>query len=541
MKEHEFTNRSLSYAVRSKSPLANKLRSEYRTELDHIMERLPSLQVESFWNEILLYTKLDLNSLNSSRPRGSYISALKLYQLPEITETPTANFLHFPLANVFSRQPIQLEERDREYLDEGRQFAEKGYLGASSSAELIRIVSKSMGQFAQAHGIDVSGRIDYANQLAKKLEGGKFIEIFEWITRERLYRLAREGQALRAFGELNDLAESARKYNVPLDLLLSRTEIAALKAQAVNHHAFGLRGELLDIVQDVAAGNTWRRLDLERTDDLVPFCDDPAIVDSYNLIRSAVEHLASGARKPYAGKPRIPSEPLAIPAGPAVETLPKSNLIASIPFNPRAMGYRARKMASDRRMTSDDARTILSMFVDGDYKGIQNYGLSGSDRHPANGADTNRYSLKRVTVAALMATAIAAAYMLPDSGNATSQKSGYKWTIQIDCTGIQPRLYGQTEGMSAADAVREGLLVECKPGTEPAPPRGNIHLPAEEPAPAILVRRVNPKDTLTDMVHTYLGVSGGGPIYRKALDVGRDNNLANPDRIRPGDLIVLRR
>lgn len=555
MQEQEFTDRSLSYSTRSKSPLANKLRSEYRAELDHIMERLPSLQVDSLWNEILLYAKLGLNSLNKSRPRGSPIPALGLY-LPEITETPTTNFLHFPLANVFSRQPVQLRESDRKYLDEGRQFAESGYLGANSSAELIKIVSKAMGQFAQVHGIDVSSRIDYANKLAEKLEGGNFIETFEWVIRERLYGLAGEGQALRTFGELKYITERAQKHNVPLDLLLSGKEIAALKAQAVNHPAFGLRGELLDILREVAAGNTGRRLDLERTDELVQFCDDPTLVSSYNIIKSAIEHLASEARKPYTGEPRLPTRPIAIPAKvPVVETA-SSDLIASIPFNPRAMENMTRKMVGDRRMTSDDARNILFMFLNGDYNGIRGYRFSDSHRSiyaqsnvPAERVDRSDTYRKVAAVAGLAAVAslvmiladkaqmqISEAYAAYQASIQSRQGSNTQRVIEVDCGDLPQWSYGASS-QSNVGQISDPTYV-CKPGTEPKVPRGDISLPIESSSGTGPRHRVVDGENLTRIMRKHRIARNGSP-YLAALTYAKEHGIKPPYIIYPGQILVI--
>ncbi len=532
--EQDYTHGSSQYDTQNQnSPLAKRIRSQNMKELD----RLPALQIDALWNEILFYARMGFDGLSQ---RNVKYTALDNCQLPEITETPTTNFLLLSLVGAVSKQPIHLRDFDREYLETGRGLSENGSLGAGYAASLIEKAASVMEQIAQSHGIDISGKIERKTQLVEKLNGADLINRFESYGRSNVYRLAEEGKALRVFDEVESVVGDAGKYRVPLELIITGQEMTSLKTQAVNHPDRGLRGELLEIAEEVASGKTYRRFDLRRTDELVPFCNNPTLVLAYQKIKSAIEALADSAYQ----------EKLASLSGRALQTSHKpvddlvpasAQLAESIPFNPRFMYNLKPKRTS---MTSDDARAILSMFESGNLEGILNYGaqyIAASYTTPPMIGGERRKSVAGMLAAMGGLAAVIAGLLILPNQTRLSQRSDYnRGIVEIDCTGV-PRLYGEGTGQGN---VEEMPTFVCKPGTEPIVPRGDMLLPnMADASPSssadTKVYKVVLGDNLTHIMKRQAGITDERQAYLEALRQAKLNNIPNPNHIEPGQKLII--
>jgi len=512
-----------------------KLRSQYVRELG-MMEDLPALQINTLWNEILLYAQLGFNNL---RQRNDKTTAIKNYQLPDIKETPTLDFLLFSLLPFAGVHKLGISDSNRKYLEKGREFITEGFdnLIPGYASHLIGIAASVMEQIALEKRVDITDKTARAKLFIEKLQGGNLIADFESYDRKELYELASQGRAIRVFEKIDWTVTNARKYNVPLDFLLTHDELSLLRNQAVNHPNRGLRGELLEIAEEVASGKTYRRFDLSKTDELVAFCDDNSLAQAYQNIRSAIDTLASAYRGKLAG-----AFGTSLPAShKRVDDLtPASTQLAeSIPFNPRGI-Y---NLPKGKSMTSNDARAILSMFQSGDLDSIITYGTPASAPSHVSSYDVDRIRKRSAAgmLAAMggLAAVIAGILMLPNQSK-PSQTSDYGKVIEIDCTTLPP-LYGQS---SIHGNVWEGPVLVCAPGTETAQ-RGDILLPmladsGSGPSAGEKIYRVVLGDNLAHIMKRQAGITDDGQAYLEALNYAKSYGISPPYIIHPGQIITIR-
>lgn len=525
-----------SYAELQNSPMAAKLKSQYRDEFDKIIN-LPALQVDALWNEVILYAKLGLEPL---RQKSAKSPALKNYQIPEITETPTLDFLLLPFATAASRHPVTLKDTDRRYLENGRksvsETASRHYLTAGYASYLIEIASLVMEQIARANGLDLFDRIARKNMFLEKLGGSIFIDNFEFHGRGYLHKMADEGNARYVFYEISSIARNADKYRISLDSLVTMHEADLLKRKAVNHPERGLRGELLDIMHDVSSGKTWRRGHLSATDKFVPYCNDETLITAYHKIRSAIEALADSTyRSRFTGikfseeelvDDAKPIKPIAIP-GTTSDLFQRERIQTPKDMYPKI------------KMDDSDARTILSMFESGNLEGIVSYDISHAKVQKSAYANANvdtgskrasDINYRRIAFVGLTgAAAIAALFMFHDA-NKDQTASDPKIAVEIPCDNITRRIYNK-----GADGFRIGPQAVCKPD-ETAKAEG---YGPELSKPIILEYGVIERDNLTHIAKRALGINDERTAYLTALEIARINGITNPNNIHPGQRLSI--
>ncbi len=505
------------------SPLAKRIRSQYRGEL----EKLPILQIDSLWNEILLYAQRGFYGL---KQRNAQSAAFANYQLPEIIEMPAMDFLLLPLVSAITKKPINISDNDRNYLETGRQFAERRSLTASYAVYLIEKAASVMKQIAEVHELDISDKIGGKNLLVEKLEGGSFIRYFESSIREHLCDLAAQGRASRVFEEIDSVARSASRHKIPLDLLIAQEEIDLLKAQAVNNPERGLRGELLEIARDVASGQTYMEGDLSKTDRLVAFCDDKSLVMAYQNIRSAITTLADSYRFGY----RIPS-----PMAPAMAfSLSKKPVAASIKpeVSTAVVVPVTRELYPSLRMNDDDAKSILSMLESGDFNGIANYkAIPSAVSHVPYKTD-KKGKRSRVGVIAVggLAAAVIAGFLVMPNQSRSSESPNYRETIEIDCSGIPQTLSGQN--IAVYEDRTTGPIYVCKPNE---PTKIGISPSKQQEIPVAKPYGVVKGDNLTRVMKRQAGIKDERQAYVTALDYAEEHGIKAPYIIHPGQILMI--
>jgi|GEM_PF-5552488 len=517
------------------SPMAERLRRQYKDEFAN-MANLPALQVDALWNEILHYARMGFDDLRRS-PQNA---ALRAYQLPEIEEAATSDFLILPFVTSASRHPISLSKSDRQYLEDGRNMAANSKTFTTHAVDLMEKAASVMEQIAKANGMDVSGRIANKNFLVEKLKGGNLIDYFSRFGRDTLYRNAAEGDARRVFYEIGHITRRAAQYGVHLETLITGHEIVYLKRQAVNNPKLGLRGELQGIAQAVASGQTWRRIDLSTTDEFVPFSDDKALVAAYSRIKSAIETLADAAyRTPRPIAISVPletsvaAEPAAIQAG------------TNIPFIPETPHKEIYPRIS---MNDTDARAILSMFKSGDLEGIAGYRLHGYHQETlANCVESvtsqiNRHRREKnyAWFAGAAVAAGIAGLMIFSSMYIEKIMSQLKSkTIELICSGTPQTPYSQ-DRVPYSDRSGPKIVCEQKDKAKIGSlPRVVEYTPELPKSPLVLAYNVIEGGNLTHAVKRILGVRGGDEkveraAYLTALDLARFNSLPDPNLVQPG-------
>lgn len=530
------------------SPLARKIRSQYRAEL----EKLPALQVDSLWNEILSYAKRGFDySMQTSAQRLEVAH----YPVPQIALPEKLDFLLLPLAAAAIRQPLDLNDYDGQKLERDRRRATREHLGPYSAVGLIESAASVMGQIARIHGIDISGKIAEKNHLVDRLQGIDLIHSFKSGGRNKLYGLAAEGDVSRVFYEIDDVARKAEQYGVHLESLITKHEVDYLKRRAVNHPKTNLRGELLGIAQAVASGETWRKYDLStKIDFYMPFSDDKALAAAYQRIKSAIFALANAA---YGLRPMAVPVPLETSVASAEPVAASAGI--TIPSMPKLQHEEPYQRIS---MNEKDAKAILSMLESGDLEGIVNYRFrpalalvktdSGRGRlsipaqdyridkkfgkHRFSYPPENRREKREMYPLLGFGSAVAAvaiyALFFGNSGQAPGQSAQHGKKIAIDCPDT-PTRFPRQEGRLP---LGESPYV-CKQSEPPV----EKYIPEFPKSPLVLRYNVPKYGNLTHAVKRILTIGGGDEhveraAYLTALELARFNDISNPDLIQPGPL-----